>query len=94
MNAPTEMEPYLFVCPSCHGSGCRECKDGRVELTTCPLTVLDARLSRVMRFARYAAELKIMPVAGGMLDQNPVFLEAMALIESDRASWRAHFSAS
>jgi hypothetical protein len=53
---------------------------------------MDSKTNRLMQYARYARDLKIMPVTGGALDQNPVFMEALALIESDRASWHAHFS--
>ena len=46
---------------------------------------------RLMKFAGYARDLHVLPVAGGALDQSPAFLAGMTLIERDRNEWRSYF---
>jgi hypothetical protein len=55
------------------------------------MKMIDPRIAKLLRFAEYARESHLWPVAGGALDQNPAFIEAESLIRSDRHAWRNHF---
>jgi len=56
----------------------------------CPMKLIDGPVHRLMRFAEYARESSMWPVAGGALDQSPAFMEAESMIRSERRAWRTH----
>jgi NADPH-dependent 7-cyano-7-deazaguanine reductase QueF-like protein len=74
-------------CPSCSGSGCGQCRDGLIEITACPLAIIGADIWRAIEFADLYAK-GLPPVAGGVLQQSNVFIEAARFIWREQAYWK------
>lgn len=72
------------------GTGCDECKDGRVPIVGCP----NKQCQDMYTFIQLADLFGkgILPTAGGALDQSASFIEAVQFFESDQARVRAELS--
>ena len=82
-----------MVCITCNGSGgydvhqdgCPDCKGlGRVPFAGCPWRQITPDVDLAL-FAARQAKLGQWPVAGGWLNQTKHCLEAVEIIERDRA---------
>jgi len=72
-------------CPC--GTGCDDCSNGKIEITGCPLEILDWDISQVVMHADiYEKGLPV--VAGGQLDQTQWFLEAFSFIMAEKNYWK------
>lgn len=62
-------------CPSCHKRGCKECGGtGRFVIDKCPREFVGSAFNDLFRYAAMF-ERGLPPIAGGVLDQSPWFLE-------------------
>ena len=83
------MTPLVMVCPICNGSGCQECNgQGRFEIPACPLDYVTEDVWDVIRLAELF-EKGLPPVAGGVLDQAVVFVEAANFIRHEINYWKS-----
>ena len=83
------MTPLLLVCPSCDGDRCSDCNGrGRFEIPMCPLLYVTQDVWDVVRMAGLF-EKGLPPVAGGVLDQAAIFVEAAGLVSRDTNYWKA-----
>ena len=78
----------MMNCTACGGIGCDECRDGRIEITQCPLEVITPDVWEVMELAQLY-EKGLPPVAGGALDQASIFVQACRIIWNDEAVWKS-----
>ena len=75
-------------CPC--GSGCNLCKNGKIEITGCPLERVDWKIRQVILHSDiYEKGLPV--VAGGQLDQTQWFLEAHWFIMAEKSYWKKKF---
>jgi len=76
-------------CPSCNGTGCEACGDrGDVHLTECPLVAVPGDAWQVIEMADLLKH-GLPPLAGGMLDQVQVFVDAARFVWGEQTHWRA-----
>jgi len=59
-----------------------------VEITQCPLTLIDNNVWEVIKFAGLY-EKGLPPVAGGSLDQAKNFIDAASFIFSEQQYWKS-----
>jgi len=77
-----------MVCPNCEGKGCEECKDGNIDIIDCPLKLITEDVWQVIRFAELY-EKGLPPIAGGVLDQAKVFVDAAQFVMNEKAYWKS-----
>ncbi len=93
-----------MICPACEGEGCPpsdlsdkskqrghkvdECKDGKIDITECPLNIITEDVWQIIRFAELY-ENGLPPIAGGALDQAKVFIDASQFVMNEKAYWKA-----
>ena len=65
-------------------AGCGECGGkGHHEITGCPLAIVSEDVWTLHRLVRFMDE-GLPPVAGGVLDQAEVFLDAMTFVRAEK----------
>ena len=78
-----------MICPRCggnNGEGCDECDHGRIEITECPLELITPDVWEAIEYAELY-EKGLPPVAGGVLNQAKIFIEACRQIWAEQAFW-------
>lgn len=67
-------------CLGCEGSGCGECDDkGTLAIKGCPLEMITRDVWEVIGLAELF-EKGLPPVAGGVLDQAKIFVDATRIV--------------
>lgn len=67
-------------CNCCDGFGCEECKGtGKIKITCCPLEMITRDVWELIALAELF-EKGLPPVAGGVLDQAKIFVDAARLV--------------
>lgn len=61
-------------CPSCNGTGCKDCDGGYFDFDGCPNTYCSGAIDAIDLFDLF--EKGLPPVSGGMLDQAASFIGA------------------
>jgi len=82
------LEPALIVCPQCEETGCESCGfSGRFEIKHCPQKDIE---SGYLDFVEMAACFKkgILPIEGGVLDQDSWFIRAARFLDSQESILR------
>lgn len=75
-------------CIECGGRGCKECEEtGKLEITQCPLELITPDIWEVIEMAEFF-EKGLPPVAGGVLDQAKIFIDACRFIFREQARWK------
>lgn len=74
-------------CLACGGNGCKQCQNGTIKITQCPLEIVTADIWEVIDMASLYLDHGLPPVAGGQLDQTQGFLEAARFIANEKRSY-------
>jgi hypothetical protein len=75
-------------CPACEGEGCEECKEGQIDITECPLEMITEDVWQIIRFAELY-EKGLPPIAGGVLEQAKVFIDAAQFVMNEKTYWKS-----
>ncbi len=77
---------YSILCSACGGVGCGECDAGRIGMRRCPRKLTERRpdLHAAVRAFLYFDEYKVLPAAGGLLDQSASLVAAFDVIRSEK----------
>lgn len=67
-------------CPSCCGEGCSHCDDGYFQIKQCPREFIGYEFIEAINLA---CMNDLLPVAGGLMDQTPWFLQLKRVFASD-----------
>ena len=87
------MSPLDIRCLLCNGKGCKSCGGvGYHSLTSCPRRMVPTETWEVIGAAR-DAEMGLLPVAGGTLDQCQSFIDAMRIVRAIDAEQEAELEA-
>lgn len=79
----SDTEPMEYSCPFCEEGGCEICNNrGRLRITECPSKYIGVELIHDLNVIAMC-EGGVMPVAGGVLDQSPWFLNLKRTIDGD-----------
>ena len=84
---PTAVLPVRMICPACNEKGCPDCNGGYVDITDCPLTVIDDSTIELIRLAKLF-DRGLAPVSGGVLDQAAAFLRAAEFALDEIRYWK------
>lgn len=77
-----------MVCPGCEGKGCEECNQtGEISITECPLNLITSDVWEIISLADLF-EKGLPPIAGGVLNQAKIFVEAARFVFSEKAHWK------
>lgn len=71
----------LIACPVCGELGCGFCDDGYFEIVGCPKEYLGGDFIEAVNLATMSSVA--LPVAGGLMDQTPWFLQLVRTIDSE-----------
>jgi hypothetical protein len=64
-----DSEGVEINCPSCNGSGCEQCNNGRFQVKGCPKQEIDATTLQTLEFSEWI-EKGFLPSEGGLLNQS------------------------
>lgn len=84
------MLPITMECIECNGNaqGCQHCKYGEIEITDCPLKMIDMETNQFLTYADMFIEHGTLPVAGGALDQTVSFVQAALFVSREIQSYK------
>ncbi len=75
-------------CVNCGGKGCIECEDtGKFAITKCPLEFITTDVFELIALAELF-EKGLPPVAGGVLDQAKIFVDAARFVFQEQRYWK------
>ena len=75
-------------CIGCEGRGCDECRDkGTIAIECCPLVMITRDIWELITLAELF-EKGLPPVAGGVLNQAKIFVEAARLIFNEQQYYK------
>ena len=85
---PNEGSYIEILCPVCEGLSCEECNpEGKIKITCCPLEIITDDVLEVIEYADLF-EKGLPPVAGGVLNQAKIFVEAARYIMDEKRYWK------
>lgn len=85
---PSDASPIELECIDCGGSGCDKCEgSGRIRITDCPLKLITEDVWEVIALAELF-EKGLPPIAGGVLDQAKIFVDAASFIFQEKSYWK------
>ena len=82
-----DIQQNLIDCPMCSGVGCDDCNGGTVKIVGCPNAMI-RELVPVIELIDFFWD-KVMPVAGGLLDQSASFVQAARCFKYDEQQIKA-----
>jgi len=90
-----DQRPPGLTCPACDGhgreTGCPECNGrGEYEVIGCPCAYVTPDVWHALELTDWASgDARILPVAGGVLDQAISFMDTLKFVRSDEARIKA-----
>jgi hypothetical protein len=83
---PAAQTVFRTSCPRCLGANsmCDRCGgSGEVDHRRCPASMIDDDVAEIAWAHQWLERAHVLPVAGGLLDQHPRFIRAVALIDQE-----------
>jgi len=75
-------------CVNCGGKGCDECEyTGKLSITKCPLEFITSDVFEIIALAGLF-EKGLPPIAGGVLDQAKIFVDAARFVFQEQQYWK------